>query len=78
MKTETLELWLCVAANGDYQTGTTEDEARERFVENIEPLEDTTGFRLVRLNLTVPLPVAIEASGTVPETDGEVALTVAA
>jgi hypothetical protein len=60
MSTTTLEVWTCVDANGDYAVGTTEEAAREKYEEDIGALNEASGFRLVKVNLTVPLPEVIE------------------
>ena len=66
MKTD-LEVFVVVDANGDYATGTTADAAKEAYENDIGPLADADGFRVVRVNLSVPLPVVIEAAAEVED-----------
>jgi hypothetical protein len=73
---ETLEIVVCVDANGDYRTGRDADEAREKYEEDIGALAECDGFRIYNLTLTVPLPRPVEVSGTVARTDDSATLTV--
>ncbi len=57
---ETLEMWMLVDAAGDYAVGKDEDEAKERYVETIQPVEDSGGFRMVKVFVRVTLPAVIE------------------
>ncbi len=61
----------------DYAVGKDEQAARDNYEVEIQPLADSSGFRLIKLNLTAPLPEMIEATGTIPAEDGEVKLSVA-
>jgi hypothetical protein len=66
-KFKTLEVWVAVDADGDYECGVDEDAATERFDENVG---GTGGRRLVKLTVKVPLPTVIELTGEV-EADPE-------
>lgn len=72
-----VELWVCIDAVGDYGIGKDEDAAKEQYEQDIGDLSDASGFRCYQLNLSVPLPVPVVLSATVPaDADGPVALTV--
>lgn len=62
-KRESIELWACIDARGDYAAGKSEEEAREKYEEDIGPLAECSGFRLVKLTVSVPLPEPVELSG---------------
>ncbi len=59
-----IEVWVKVNENGEYEVGTSGDEAKDRFEENIGD-DGTQGMRFVKLTVKVPLPVTIEISGEV-------------
>ena len=59
-KKETIELWACIDACGDYACGTSEEAAREKYEEDIGPLSECSGFRLVKVSVSVPLPEPVE------------------
>lgn len=63
------DVWMCVDSAGDYAVGTDECSAREAYEKSIQPLADCDGFRLVKLSVTMPLPVPIEIAVDVPEVD---------
>lgn len=60
------EVFLFVDQGGDYAVGNSENAAKEKYEDDIGPLEDCTGFRMVRLVVQVPLPEMVEMIGTVP------------
>jgi hypothetical protein len=71
------EIFLIVDSIGDTAVGTSEEDARERYEETIQPLSDASGFRLVKLVVKVPLPEVAELVGEVP-THGTACLTLTA
>ncbi len=72
-----IEVWVLVDSDGDYETATTEETARERFEENVGNLNERAGSRLVKLTVKVPLPTVIELAGEVMCEESETALKVA-
>jgi hypothetical protein len=64
MATATVELWVVVDENGDYAIGATQDEAHERYSEDIGAACAT---RVLNVKLAVPHPKPVEITGTVPE-----------
>lgn len=75
-QTTTVEFWVLVDSTGDYAVGKDADLAKEGYENDIQPVADAEGFRLVKVALTMPLPQVIEMTGTVPA-DGEATLAVA-
>jgi hypothetical protein len=71
------ELWLVVAASGDYACGSSPEAAREAFEESIEPLADVEAFRCIRLTVAVELPVTTELIGAAPLPAASATLAVA-
>ena len=66
-KTTTIEVWVIVDECGDHAAAESEEAARERYGEIIS--EDglmTNAHRAIKVTLTVPLPVTVELTGTVP------------
>ncbi len=61
------ECWICVDANGDYAVGVGAEEARAAYENDIGPLNEADGFRLVKVNVTVPTPAVLSLAGTAPE-----------
>jgi hypothetical protein len=62
-----IEVWVVVDENGDYAAGNDEDGCRAAYGEIIE--EDGLNIkahRCIKVTLTVPLPVTVELTGTVP------------
>ncbi len=68
MKTIDVEVWIVVDSCGDSAVGTDAHEARERFEENVQNLNDAEGFRMVKVIVKVPLPEAsvIELEASAP------------
>ena len=62
-----LEIFVIVDAAGDFAVGTTLEAAKERYTDDIGPLEDAEGFRCIKLAVAVPLPAVIEAAATIAE-----------
>ena len=77
MATTTIEVWACVDADGDYAVGATEEAAREKYEEDFCPLSEGSGFRLVKVNVTVPLPTVIELEVEAPDETDEAATAAA-
>lgn len=50
------EVWVLVDSCGDTAVGSTADEAKEHYEENVQAVGDCEGFRLVKVLVTVPLP----------------------
>lgn len=68
VKTCQVEVWVVVASTGDYEVGRDADAAEERYADDIGGNECR---RMVKVTLTVPLPVAVELTGVVPEESSE-------
>lgn len=75
-KTIQIEVWVKVGENGDYDCGCDATQAGERFEESVGT-DNETGYRMVRLLVTVPLPEVIELTGAVTETEEVAGLKVA-
>ena len=65
-ETTVLDTWLCVDSAGDYGIGKDEASARENYENDVQPLADCDGFRLVKVSVTVPLPEPIELEVEAP------------
>lgn len=62
-----LDIWICVAANGDYAVGASCATAVSRFEENHDDLSTyEAGFRLYKLTLNLPYPGPLELAAVVP------------
>lgn len=69
-KTMTVEVWVIVDDASEYEVGTSESDAIERYKENVaEEDSGTRGIRRVKLSVTVPLPETIELAVAVPAGD---------
>jgi|HubBroStandDraft_6_1064221.scaffolds.fasta_scaffold251313_3 hypothetical protein len=66
MKTTECEVWILVDADGNHSVGTDAERARGDYTDQIGALEETEGFRMVKVTLTVPMPVVPELTGSVP------------
>lgn len=64
---KTIEIWVLVTADGDCGAGTDPDELTEHFEKEISDLKNYQGFRLYKLNLSVPLPGPIELAAHAPD-----------
>ena len=69
-------VYVAYNTDGDCEVSTDgASEAVERLTENYGACE---GVRVIELNLTLPAIKAISINATIPDTDGEVSVTVAA
>lgn len=68
----TVRTWVCVDADGAYEAGTDEDEARDRFEENVGG-GVTRRTVCVEVRLRVPRPVTVGV--LVPDEAGETDVT---
>jgi hypothetical protein len=59
-----IEIYLVVDTSGDYEVGVNEDDATERFGENIA---GDAIRHMIKMTITVPLPRTIEVSAALPE-----------
>ncbi len=75
MQTVDVEMWACVDSDGQYAVGHDADNARGNYAENIAPLEDSEGFRLVKVTVKAPLPIVAELTGAVSEIGDPAELT---
>ncbi len=74
-KTETIDSFMVVDSVGDFGVGRTLEAAKEDYENNIQPMSDCEGFRVITLTVNVALPEAVELTGTAPDS-GAAALTV--
>jgi hypothetical protein len=65
--TTEIEIYLVVDAGGDYEVGLTDDDATERFGENVG---GDSVRHMIKMIITVPLPRTIEVAAAIPEKDG--------
>lgn len=66
-KTETVEVYVMVDSEGDYGAGVDPEGAAQCYADNVGDVAEKDGFRMVKILLTVPLPVEVVLTGTVPE-----------
>jgi hypothetical protein len=62
-----IEVWILIDAAGDAVAGDDADHVRERYADQIGELADADGFRLVKVKVSVPLPVVIGATAEVAD-----------
>jgi hypothetical protein len=62
--TTEVEIYLVVDSAGDYEVGVNEDDAAERFGENIA---GDAVRHMIKMTITVPLPRTIEVAAALPE-----------
>lgn len=67
MTMKTLEVWVAVDADGNYEAGDSEESACERFDDFDPGRAGVTGYRLVKVLLTVPLPGPMTATAVLAE-----------
>lgn len=67
-----VEVWVVVDESGDYEVGKEQDQAQERYDDEIG---SSGPRRYVRVVLSVPTPAPVTLKGTVPA-EGEALLTV--
>lgn len=65
-----VECWIAINSDGDYEVGTYDEEAIERFESNIQ--SSTAGIRLVRLTASITLPEYVEVDVDVPDDAGTI------
>lgn len=70
MEPVTCEVFVLIAASGDYAVGTSEEAARERFQEDIGGLEEQDGFRIVKLLVKAVLPAIVPFETVAPDVHG--------
>lgn len=66
-QTCTAEVWVMMDADGCYVVGSCPNSAREAYAEQVRPLDECEGFRLVKVTVKVPLPKAVELTGEASE-----------
>jgi hypothetical protein len=64
-QTVEVKVFVLVDPAGDYACGTEADQARSRYADDIGPLEDSDGFQLVEVTITLPLPRVIQVQGVI-------------
>lgn len=64
MTMQGIEVWILMDESGDIGVGTSADDAKERYINDIGDVPAVT--RTVCLKLQVPLPVPCVLEGTVP------------
>ena len=67
MATTECEIWLAVNAKGEYQAHDGKDDAEDGM---------EGAYRLIKLVLTIPVPGPLVLTAVIPDTAGEVKLTV--
>jgi hypothetical protein len=72
----TVTVFVLVDPQGDYTCGNEADQARFRYAEDVGPLEDSDGFQLVEVQITLPLPRVIQVQGVVAAAADPATLTV--
>ena len=75
--TATVDTWICIDSDADYGVGKDEASAREIYENDVQPLSDANGFRLVKVSVTVPLPTPIELEVEAPAETEEAAASAA-
>jgi hypothetical protein len=75
-QTTEVTVWVLVDSCGDYAVAKEADGLNDAYEQDIGSISDAEGLRRVKVTLTVPLPVVVELTGTVPA-DGPAALAVA-
>lgn len=73
-----VEVFVMVDSDGSYVAHEDIGELENAYVERIndDGTPATHGFRVVKVKLTVPLPVLIEVTGTIPADEEPSTLTV--
>ena len=57
---KTVEVWVVIDSDGDYDVGPDRESADERYTETIADFGHAAGIRRVKVTVTVPLPTVIE------------------
>jgi hypothetical protein len=73
MPQKTLEVWVAVDAEGQYEAGTTDDDACDRFDGYDGGRGGVTGYRLIKVLVTVPLPGPLTATAALRDDEVPVA-----
>lgn len=73
---KTIEIIVIVDEAGDFGVGRDSDEARTSYTEAVGDIAEAEGMRTFILNLTVPVPEVVLATGSIPDDGGVVSLTV--
>ena len=63
-ETAGMEIYVVLNSRGEYEVGVSEVEALERFDDQVGGFDHR---RVYQLNLTAPLPKAIEVAATLPQ-----------
>jgi hypothetical protein len=71
----TIEVWVVVDQNGDFDCGADADNASERYGDSIGG--DLAGSRVVKMTLQIEMPEPLTISATLPAREGKVSMTVA-
>lgn len=66
---KTLEVWVLVDQDGDYEVGTVGSDAATRYDESVGA-DGERGMRMVKLLVTLRIPEVIEVAVNVPDTEG--------
>lgn len=74
-RTMQVEVWVVVDEDENYDVGGSEEQAVERFVENVGEVGEAGATRRIKVLLTVPVPETVTLTGTVPA-EGDAMLTV--
>jgi hypothetical protein len=69
-KTATVEVWVLVDEDGDYDCAPDEGTAADRYADSIAAIDGTRGLRRIKVTLIVPRPAPIEVSAEVPAEEG--------
>lgn len=71
-----IEIYIVVDEDGDYELGKEQDEATERYDENISSLQ---AKHVIKMTVQVPAPRIIEVAAALPATqDGSYSLEIKA
>ncbi len=76
MTTTELTFFCLVDSVGDFAVGKSEEDARNQYEADIQPLADCDGFRLLAFAVTTPLPEQVPVSVVIPAIEGKVAVKV--
>ena len=74
---KTVDVWVVVDEDGDYDCGVDAGLAAENYANNIMTPDGTKGMRVVKLSVRVPLPTPIELTGEVVSDESGAGLVVA-
>ena len=61
-----VELFVLIDDDSNWECGESVEKAIERFIDNVGTLDESEGFRIVKVKLSVPVPVIAEVSGIAP------------